>query len=115
MARQLPLERRGRKEAEKQMKRIYTILMTGLLTAGMGLALDLPQQTRNRQHQNQQQQQQQKQQKQTPNKSGDNKQMKGKRTGPQDGTGPMHTPGTGGGSGNGGGARRGGGGGGGRR
>ena len=35
-------------------------------------------------------------------------QMKGKRTGPQDGSGPMHTPGTGGGNGSG--ARRGGGG-----
>ncbi len=63
-------------------------------------ALDLPAHART---------QTQKQQKQGQGQGQGQGQMKGKRGGPQDGSGPIHPPGTGGGTGQGQGQRRGGG------
>jgi hypothetical protein len=65
-------------------KRALAVATLILAFAGTSMAFDPPRNARNGQ-------QKQAQQAQT----------KGKRTGPQDGTGPIHTPGTGGGNGQG--------------
>jgi hypothetical protein len=64
--------------------RAFAVAALALAVAGSTLAFDPPRNTRNGQA-----------------KQGQQGQTNGKRTGPQDGTGPIHAPGTGGGNGQG--------------